>query len=269
MKRTRTRVTITALGCLVVGIVAIWISTAIAGSGGVVLATFGTIVITIGVVNMISDFFLQKSVSDDLISLIQSDRRLIEAGLDGISRVDDTDWAGIATSDYSLAATVLEPSQFRNIIWPRILDAAKNHLSGIEIVVVDPDTSDLAHLAKRAGLDSQHYADALRALVRDIEVEWKAMKSQSLSKCTIEIRQTVEPPRYGFVRTDQVVALILEPLSRDTGHNAAHALIFRTKRKGNSYAKWLTDSIAALGKESSAPLYSDRRINAAIDSQGL
>ncbi|MCH6230165.1 hypothetical protein MK786_05380 [Microbacterium sp. CFH 31415] len=100
---------------------------------------------TIGIVNLVSDLVLQKSVSDDLVDLIGLERRLVESGLDDVRSAADVDWSYLVRGDRELTCFVLNPEQFRMLIWPRILEASKDRLEKIEIILPElPDSAPVA-----------------------------------------------------------------------------------------------------------------------------
>ncbi|WP_313480270.1 hypothetical protein [Microbacterium sp.] len=130
-----------ALVSLVVGIVLIWISTSLETPASEILAALGTVIPTIGLVNLVSDLVLQKSVSDDLVDLIGLERRLVDSGLDDVRSAADVDWSHLVRADRELTCFVLNPEQFRMLIWPRILEASKDRLEKVEIILPElPDS---------------------------------------------------------------------------------------------------------------------------------
>lgn len=260
MPKTKSRVLIIALVSVTVALALVWISTHVTAPWNTVLATLATVILTIGLVNLVSDVLLRKSVSDDLISLIQSDRRLIEAGLDGLARIDDVDWVEFLSSDDKVECLVLDHSTFKSVIWPRIMDAAKIHLTQAEIVLINPDAAAaVGEVAHRLDLNEATYSSALAVLRADLEREWKALKSQASISCSLTVRLSDQAPAHAYIETPHRAAILLEPLSRSTGHAESHALLFRTQRRLQTYAAWLTSSVAALRETYSAPVYTDDR----------
>lgn len=152
MNRTKIRVAVLAATSLAVGVGLIWWSSTIDPPWSVVVATIGTIIPTIGIVNLVSDVFLQKSISDDLVDLIQADRRLVESGVDEISPIADVDWSQLIRSDKEVKCFILDADQFRVVIWPRLLEAAKDRLQTIELIL--PLLEDPG-LAAESGMSEQ------------------------------------------------------------------------------------------------------------------
>lgn len=266
VKRTKSTIAFLALAAVIVGVLLLWWSTEVALPWTAVLATLATVIVTIGVVNLVSDWFLQQSITDDLISLIQTDRRLIESGVDRFDRMEDTDWAELMGLDDRIECFVLDVAQFKSLIWPRMLDAAKSSLKTIELVVADVrDEGTRGEVSQRLAKPAADVSVAVNSLESDLEREWKAMKSSSTTRCTLTIRRSGTLPSYAYLESERMAAILLPPLSSQTGLMESRALVFRTERRGRTYASWFTSSSKALRSSFTSPAYSD----SAVETKGL
>lgn len=258
VKRTKLTIAIVALTSVIVGVLLLWWSTVAVLPWTVVLATLATVIVTIGVVNLISDWFLQQSITDDLISLIQTDRRLIEAGVDRFDRMEDTDWTELLALDDRIECFVLDVAQFKSLIWPRMLDAAKSSLKTIDLVVADVGKDRTREeVGQRLAKSDDEVFTAVNSLESDLEREWKAMKSASTTRCTLTIRRSAALPSYAYLESERMAAILLPPLSSQTGLVESRVLVFRTERRGRKYASWFTTSSKALRSSFTSPAYSD------------
>lgn len=263
VKRTKLTIAIVALTSVIVGVLLLWCSTLAALPWSVVLATLATVIVTIGIVNLISDWFLQQSITDDLISLIQTDRRLIEAGVDRFDRMEDTDWTELLALDDQIECLVLDVAQFKSLVWPRMLDAAKSSLKTIDLVVPDVGKDRIRReMCQRLARPDDEVLAAVSNLENDLEREWKAMKSSSATRCTLTIRRSTTLPAYAYLESERMAAILLPPLSSQTGLIESRALVFRTQRRGRKYANWFTTSSKALRSSFTPPIYSDSKLEA-------
>lgn len=261
VKRTKLTIAIVALTSVIVGVSLLWLSTVAVLPWSVVLATLATVIVTIGVVNLISDWFLQRSITDDLISLIQTDRRLIEAGVDRFDRMEDTDWTELLGLDDRVECLVLDVAQFKSLIWPRMLDAAKSSLKTIELVVPDVGKEQTREeMGQRLAKADDEVSAAVVSLENDVEREWKAMKSSTATRCTLTIRRSATLPSYAYLESERMAAILLPPLSSQTGLIESQVLVFRTERRGRKYANWFTTSSKALRSSFTSPVYSDAKL---------
>lgn len=258
MPRTKLTVALVALCCVVLGLLLLWWSTALGTPLSIILGTLATVIITIGVVNLISDWILQRSITDDLISLIQTDRRLVEAGVDRFEQSEDVDWAELLSIDENAEFFVMDIPQFKTLIWPRVLDAAKSSLKTVNLVVVDvKKESTLISYARRRSQDGENLAAEVMRFESEVERERKAMKASSSTRCTLTLRRSTITPANAYFESQKFSALFIDPLGFETGHTKSHLIIFRTERRGRQFARWAPESAAALRARFTSPAYSD------------
>lgn len=261
MEQTRKHAVLLAFSAVLAGTLLLWRGSSIEGVNGVVVSSLGTIAITIGAVNIISDLFLREALSADLSSMtlrildtVSIDRKLLGSGLVGFAQTRRADWSEITSKSKSVKCLALDPVEFRIRIWPAILENARN--GGVHVEIVFPSSaggsSDPPEL--NSGEEAVSNSD-LTEVASSIESQWKAHKPH-LGDSSLEIRGIDDPPAHSFVWCDDSATLILEPLSRSTGHTDTHALTFRTK--GQPQAVWIREELEALDSRRKSPLYSDR-----------
>lgn len=257
MIRTRLRVIIGMLICLVLGIAILWTSTSAPTPLNAVLSAVGTVVITVGAVNLVSDFFLKKSISDDLIELVNSDRSLATAGIDRITEFNKFDWDALIGASRRLTIAVVDLDRFRASIWPRVLAAAEHPGKSYQVLLPDRLNIDLAKdAASRTDSDIVTYQTALEKLESDLQKDWQQAqdKPKLKSKSRLEIRRCAQIIRYQFILADTHAAVILEPLSATTRHIEVQVFRFSLNKGGQPVAAWLADSIEIAARKASAPI---------------
>lgn len=245
-----------ALLSLCVGVILLWWATTFDQPWSTVIGALATLVVTLGVGNGYSNLILQRHIARDLMELVNSNRQLVAAGVDGLIRLEDVKWDDLFSSAEKIECAVLNPSQFRHQIWPRILEASRGDLRSIELVFVDTGESRATHeTAGRFNMSTEAYARLVDEVRGEIEKQWKAQRTDRRS--TLTVRLTTKLPHYAYIETPRANAILLDPMSRETGFDYTHLLQFRTNRHGVRHAEWLTESIAALRSTFSAPVYSD------------
>ncbi|VXC53965.1 hypothetical protein ARTHRO9AX_80190 [Arthrobacter sp. 9AX] len=254
MKATSGRVLLIVLACIVVGLILMWWSTVLPVPWGALVSTFGAVVITVGLVNGVSDLFLRQTVARDLMSYMASDRRLVESGLDGMQALNNVDWSSFVPFARTIQCYTNDPSSFRTLIWHHILDRSAERPKEVELHFLDPSSSTLETVANQLGQESNTYRSILEEVIQDVEDDWK--KSKRHKKSSLVIRTTQAPARHAYLRCDQRYALFIDPLDGHRGQN--YALLLRSDRGTYPSIQWLDDSINRFQSNSKAPRYSDR-----------
>lgn len=258
MPRTKVRVVIIALAALVIAIVSLWVATGLKSPWNAVLAAIASTVLTIGIVNLVSDLVLQRSVSADLMDFIESDRRLVESGLDGLEPVEDIDWLELLTQGTSVEFLVLDPSLFSSVIWTRVLEAGRRTQMDVQIIVVDQKSTFALDVAKRLSLTRVAYLRSVREATDAFESQWKAMRAHSKAHSTLVLSATMGLASMGYARTERTVVLFVPALDSLSGVSPVRGLRIKTSRRGVPIAGWVLESIERVQGDSLAPLYSDR-----------
>lgn len=254
MKATSGRVLLLVLACIVVALILMWWSTVLPVPWAALVSTFGAVVITVGLVNGVSDLLLRQTVARDLMSYMASDRRLVESGLDGMQPHNNVDWASFVPFARTVQCYTNDPSSFQNLMWHHILDRSAERPKTIELHFLDPSSSHLDAIARQLGQDPAIYKKLLEEVMQNVENDWK--KSTRHKKSSLVIRTTEVPARHGYVRCDHRYALFIDSLDGGRGQN--FVLHLRSDRGTYQSTQWLDESIVTFQSRSKAPQFSDR-----------
>jgi hypothetical protein len=152
----------------------------------------------------------------------------------------------------------LRPGRWQATMWPQILRSAGEHSLAVWVMLVDPDSSALPHMAHRLGMTPESYADEIKRTAETIENEWKREKaSWPGSKSTLQIDLVDAVSTHSLVRVDGTTCMIAEPVLAAAGSHATLAFIFRDVGGASLPHKWLRGGMQDIVDRRGVPLFSD------------
>lgn len=192
--------TITACGILILVGLAI---VALSGENQTA-AGLGGAVFSLGVVSLISEFYLKSSYTRDLIELVDLSNHVREVGFLGARPDRQTAWDRVLSGARDIRIYLPQPTSWADREWPDVLHQAQVRDVAVRVYVPDAEGPNLAGQASMLGHDGSRLAANLLDVVTRLSSEWRSSRNagslRPSSSLTIHAVTDVMP--YGLVAVD-------------------------------------------------------------------
>lgn len=192
--------TLTACGLLILtGLLIVALSgdsQTVAGVGGAVFS--------LGVVTLISEFYLKSSYTRDLIDLVDLSNHVREVGFLAARPERQTRWDDVFSGARSIRIYLPQPTSWADREWPDVLQQARARDVSVEIYVPDPEGPNVAGHASMLGHDSGRLAENLRDVTSRLGTEWRAALDAGSLKASssLTVYAVTDVMPYGLVAVD-------------------------------------------------------------------
>ncbi|WP_166503351.1 hypothetical protein [Modestobacter italicus] len=196
---------IAALGLIALGLVFNWV-----GDDGTLLDSTGGALFSLGLVTFISDFYLRRAYTYDLIRLVELSGHVKDVGFRRAETDRHIGWAQIFAGGTAYRFYLPVPTAWLSREWPSVLDAAQKRDVAVSVYLPDPAGPLLASQAGLVGQDAERFAASLEGVAETIEADWKNAAAANLlrpgSHVTIYLVTDLMP--CGLVSVDAKHALL-------------------------------------------------------------
>jgi len=225
------------------------------------LGGFASVLIPLGVVSFITEYFLKAAYQEDLLDLVGLSHRLEEVGIENVSSDERVDWASLYSTSSVIRVLLIRPGTWQERDWNAVMTAAQDHTTEVSVYLPDPDTS-ARQVAEALSLDPDAYVASVRQNATLIEERWKNCRDESKTLhagSTLTVEFVTHPPAYTLIQVDSIGMLLLQsPMSPVVGSPVLSVSF--DLRRGRYIQQWFTDRWREItASTSGAPAFTDRR----------
>ena len=167
-------------------------------------AGVGGAIFSLGVVSLISEFYLKSSYTRDLIDLVDLSNHTREVGFLGARLDRQTAWGQTFSGARRVRIYIPQATSWADREWPEVLQQAKARDVSVEIYVPDTYGANVPGQASVLGQDAQRLCENVRDVITRLSSEWRSAEDASSlkesSRLTISAVSDVMP--YGLVAVD-------------------------------------------------------------------
>lgn len=187
------------LGLILVGLLITFLSGESRTASGV-----GGAIFSLGVVTLISEFYLKSSYTHDLIELVNLSNHAREVGFLGARLDRQTAWGQAFAGARQIHIYLPQPMSWADREWPDVLQQASAREVSVRIYVPDPDGVDISGQASVLGMDHQRLAENVRDVIARLGAEWAAARDGGRIRTTssLIIYRVTDVMPYGLVAID-------------------------------------------------------------------
>lgn len=227
------------------------------GSRGVVPATLGAALMTIGVLSVINDAFFKDALARDIVAVQGIRESIARAGLQMIVPTDRLDLGEILERAQRIVVRPWDAPEWSDRQFTHLLRVARERAIEVDVHLPAPDTPFLDILAHRQRMPDQELRRRLNELVNDLAVAW----DQTVGVATasrLRVFQYVGVPSTGLLMTDKHVVLETGPSLRYAlADHATWTLVY--KRDASPICDWVATQLQIDGTDLDQPVQVNER----------
>lgn len=221
-----------SLGILVVGV-----GVYVGDVSGTVIASIGTIFVTVALFSVLYDGFLKDVLLDEIYRALEIEQNVRAIDLREILRKDQLDLGSLLADAQSLTAIPLDPETWSRTDWQQVLECAAKQTVDVSILLPDRDSPHIDVLGQRLGIDREVLVSQIRKLPDQLARSWdEKVGGDGQSSFSVYLYGGI--PAVGILTTDRIMVVEIPPaLTHAATDRSTIALVF--------------------GRESTSPLMTD------------
>lgn len=200
------------------------------GSVGVVLASVGSALITVGILSVINDAFFKDALARDIMAAQRIQESIARAGLQAVESTDRLLLEGLLGKAQRIVVRPRDPADWADRQYASLLLLARDRAVEIDVHLPVPDAPYLDVMAERQRVPEQELNRRLGDLVNELAAAWD--QSVGIAKASrLRIFQYTGVPSTGLLMTDEHLLIDVGPSLRYAPANhASWTMIFKRDR---------------------------------------
>jgi hypothetical protein len=150
-------VTVAAILTLI-GIAAIALGSEWNGTGGTVVTSIGTILVTVALLGFLYDTYLKEVLLGEIYAALDLQQDIRAIDLRQIVRKEALDLASLLGDTKSLTVIPLDPETWSRTDWQQVLELSARQQLEVTVLLPDHDSPHIDVLARRLGIDREDLA---------------------------------------------------------------------------------------------------------------
>jgi hypothetical protein len=134
--------------------------------------TVATATLSIGGISVLYEAYLRRTLTQDVLELVQLEERLFDAGIKDVTKKNTVDWRRFFENAEVVRIVPADPPAWIRDEWVFLIDARLRAKVAVDIYLPNPD-GPLDALAERLGQSRDELRAELRRILRQVESDWK------------------------------------------------------------------------------------------------
>lgn len=200
---------LTSLSVLGFFVVEIWL----ADPWQSVLTAILSVSLSIGLIGLIWELTIRKSVSRELLRLVGIQRSVSKHHLRRLGDASRIDWPSVLEPASRIRVLMGNPRDWVQAHWGSILKGGRDHPLNIELVFPDPEGDCIEQVADFCDLEVHQLRESIDRVKRIVEDEWKQAveAGRVIMGSHIAVRFGNIFPTYSIVRADASMIVTIFP----------------------------------------------------------
>jgi hypothetical protein len=243
-ERFRLRAGVIALATVAVslGLIALGVSLQ-EGFAKTLLITVATAILAIGGISFLYETYLRRTLTQDVLQLVQLEESLADSGVRAISKRSTVDWRQFFSGAERIRLLPIDPVSWRADEWVHVADIALHRDPTIEIYLPNPTGVSLADVANRLGRGEDSFESEISRILRELEAECKALHARFRGRMTIYTYDGT--PSYGISVADDRFVVAVPDLFKVPGAAQIIAMQFG-RGEDNLMKSWVSNQLDGL-----------------------
>jgi hypothetical protein len=197
--------------------------------GGTLLASLGSIFVTVALLSVVYDAYLKDVLIREIYGALGIQQSLQAIDLREIVRRDQVDITGALADADQISALPLDPMTWVLQDWPRLASAARKATLPVTIYLPTHNNPHIEVLARRMGSDPVELGGQIAQLPDELAESWD-QKEAGETGSTLQVILYSAVPAVGLLVTQRIMILEVPPsLGYATADRSSLALIFGNK----------------------------------------
>jgi hypothetical protein len=165
---------------LSLGLIALGVSL----SGGfwkTLVITVATAILSIGGISFIYETYLRRTLTQDVLSLVQLEEKISESGIKEVSKRSSVAWHDFFSGAETVRLLPIDPVAWLVDEWLHVTDATLHRDPEIEIYLPNPAGDALATIAARLGRSPDQFGPDVQRVLTQVEGDCKTLHTRHRS----------------------------------------------------------------------------------------
>lgn len=230
---------------------------------GTVIASFGTILITVGLLSVLYDAYLKDVLLEEVFDAMSIEQNIHSIDLKEVVRKDAADLSKLLMGAAEVRVLPLDPVSWAHQEWHRVLENAVGSAVQVEIFLPNHDSPHVDVLAQRFGLEKEELAHQIGRLPAELSKSWDQKKANRAgSSLAIYLYGSV--PAIGILWTSHGTMLEIPPA---LGYGPADRTALAMLLGSGARSPLVADFIAEQFDEHRIPSFSESVKRSADESE--
>jgi hypothetical protein len=145
------------------------------GFARTLLLTIATAIFAIGGITFVYETYLRRTLTQDVLEIVQLDERLVESGVQAVSKRNSVDWHDFFSKSDRVILLPINPVAWQGDEWVHLTDVPLRRDASVEVYLPNPRGSSLGVVAARLGIEEGSLRADIQRILLEVERDCKGM----------------------------------------------------------------------------------------------
>lgn len=177
---------------------------------GTVIASLGTILITVGLLSVLYDAYLKDVLLEEIYDAMEIQQNVHSIDLREVVRKDRADLSSLLSGAEEIKVLPLDPGSWSHQEWNRVVEYAVAGVVRVKVFLPNHDSPHVDVLAQRFGVQKDELSQQIARLPDELARSWDQKKASDLGS-TLEIYLYGTVPAAGILLTSRGAMIEIPP----------------------------------------------------------